>query len=93
MEQPPIRTPDGRIWVQPDPTEARPRDTDESVSCDPTALEPITPDDPRYADLAETAIDDEAWERDKIHRRAYPSGRLARFQRHSRAVTHNRHTA
>lgn len=94
MEQPPIRTPDGRIWVQPDPTEARPRQTDEPATCDPIALQPITPDDPRYADLAELAVDDEAWEREKLRRRTTrSSGRLARLQRRARAAAHHRRTA
>lgn len=93
MEQPPIRTPDGRIWVQPDPSEARPRHANEPPTCDPTALEPITPDDPRYADLAEIAVDDDTCENEKLRRRSRTSRRLTRFQRHALNVRHQRHSA
>lgn len=93
MEQPPIRTPDGRIWVQPDPSEAQPRSADEPTTCDPIALEPVTPDDPRYADLADIAVGDEDWEREKRRRRSHRSGRLERFQRHTRAAARHRRSA
>lgn len=93
MEQPPIRTPDGRIWVQPDPGEASPRHADEPTTCEPIALEPITPDDPRYADLAKIAVDDDTWESGKLHRRSRTSRRLTRFRRHVLSVRRQRHTA
>lgn len=93
MEQPPVRTPDGRIWVRPDSGEVRPRHADEPVTCDPIALQPVGPDDPRYIGLAEIAVDDDAWELEKIRGRSHPSARLARFQSRAGGTTHHRHSA